>query len=112
MTLSRKRKLTRRSDGTFQNWMGGKTKDQLKKKQNNFQGIAIHIGKEFTKQNNKTAQTGDTVRFKTLSGKHHKQAEWYVKTKYGWRKHGPAKPSKTYLVKVKEGKTGHRKGRK
>ena len=33
---------------------------------------------------------------------YHKQAFWYIKTIFGWRKHGPNKPSKSYLEKVKK----------
>ena len=110
-TAKRESRLIRGADGKFKEWTGGKTKAQLKKKENTFQGIAIHIGKEFKKQYGRVAKVGDCVRFKTKDGSYHKQAFWYIRTKFGWRKHGPNKPSKAYLKKVKKGTTRHRKGR-
>ena len=82
----RARSMNRRADGTFGPWKGGLKKSQLKKKENTFQGIAVHIGKEFLRQHNRLSKVGDCVRFKKLNGTYHKQAEWYVKTKFGWRK--------------------------
>jgi len=110
-TAKRESRLIRNEDGTFKKWTGGKTKAQLKKKQNNYQGIAVHIGKEFVKQNKRIARIGDCVRFKTKDGSYHEQAFWYVKTKFGWRKYGPSKPSEAYLHRVKIGKSAHRQGR-
>ena len=82
----RAKSMQRRADGTFGPWKGGLKKSQLKKKENTFQGIAVHIGKEFKKQHNKIAKVGNVVRFKKLDGTYHLQAEWYIKTKFGWRK--------------------------
>jgi len=78
--------MNRRADGTFGPWKGGLKKSELKKKENTFQGIAVHIGKEYKRQWGKVAKVGNVVRFKKLDGTFHKQAEWYVKTKFGWRK--------------------------
>lgn len=82
----RAKSMNRRANGTFGPWKGGLKKSQLKKKENTFQGIAVHIGKEFKRQRGRVAKVGDIVRFKKLDGTYHKQAEWYVKTKFGWRK--------------------------
>lgn len=38
-TAKRKRACVRRADGTFKKWRGGRTKAQLKKKENTFQGV-------------------------------------------------------------------------
>jgi len=71
-TAKRKRALNRRANGTFGPWKGGKTKSQLKKKENTFQGIAIHIGKEFKKQHGRKAKVGEVVRTKRQDGEYHK----------------------------------------
>ena len=55
-TRTRAKKLTRRKNGTFKVWKGGKKKSELKKKRNSFQGIAIHIGYQFKKQNGRKAK--------------------------------------------------------
>lgn len=85
MTRKRKRALNRRADGTFGPWTGGQSKRQLKKKENNFQGIAIHIGKEFKRQHGHVARVGSIVRTKRLDGGYHKGAYWYIRTGHGWR---------------------------
>jgi len=101
-TNKRKAALIRNPDGTFKEWRGGKTKAQLKKKENNFHGIAIHIGKEFKRQRGRTAKVGDIVRFKTKSGAYHKQAYWYIRTKNEWRRSPTMtrKPSKGTINSV------------
>lgn len=86
MTPKRKKHLNRRKNGTFGPWKGGKKKSQLKKKRNSFQGISIHLGKEFKRQHGRTMKPGDIVRTKKKDGTYHKQAEWYVKTPHGMRK--------------------------
>jgi len=104
ISRSKKRRssLNRRSNGTFAPWRGGKTKAQLKKKRNPFQGIAIHIGKEFVKQHGRKAKVGSICRFKKSDGTFHKQAEWYVKTKSGWRKSRTRqrKPTRTQIARI------------
>lgn len=104
MSRKRKRRLTRNPDGTFKVWSGGYTKNQLSKKVNNYQGIATHIGKQFKKQNGRTAKVGDIHRTKNLDGSYNKQAEYYIKTKNGWRKSPTRtkKPSKSIIRKVDE----------
>lgn len=88
MALKGKRKasLNRRKDGTFGPWKGGKTLAELPKKENNFHGIAVHIGKEYARQHGRPAKVGEAVRFKTKTGKYHEQAFWYVRTPHGWRR--------------------------
>ena len=104
ISQSKKRRsaLNRRPDGTFGPWRGGKTKAQLKKKRNPFQGIAIHIGKEFARQHGRTARIGSICRFKKSDGSFHKQAEWYIKTPHGWRKSRTRqrKPTRDQIVKI------------
>ena len=109
-TEKRKKRLIRNPDGTFRKWMGGKTKAQLKKKENNFHGIAVHIGKEFKKQHRRVARIGECVRFKTKSGAYHQQAFWYIRTKNGWRKSptGTRKPTNSQIQRINE---NSRKGR-
>lgn len=85
-TKWRASKAVRRSDGTFKKWLGGLTKGQLKKKENNFHGIQTHIGIEFRRQHGRKAKVGDCVRFKRKDGGYHEQAFWYVRTPHGWRK--------------------------
>jgi len=87
-TQKRQRACVRGKDGRFVRWKGGRTKSQLKKKENTFHGIAVHIGREFIRQRGRTARVGETVRTKTKSGSYHKQAMWYVRTPHGWRRTG------------------------
>jgi hypothetical protein len=85
-TRKRAAHLIRGQDGQFKDWLGGREKEDLKKKENNFHGIATHIGKEYERQHGRPASVGQAVRFKTKSGNFHKQAFWYVRTPDGWRK--------------------------
>ncbi len=96
-TAKRKRALVRRADGTFKKWRGGRTKAQLKKKENTFQGIAVHIGKEYKRQHGRIARVGAIVRTKKKDGSYHRGAFWYVRTPKGWRKSGPQKPSRARI---------------
>ena len=102
LTKARKRKLIRNPDGTIKEWKGGKTKAQLKKKKQNFHGIAIHIGKEFRKQHRRSPKVGDIVRTKKLDGRFHKGAFWYIRTKNGWRRSptGTRKPTRAQIKRV------------
>jgi len=109
-TKKRQRAVNRRADGTFKPWTGGKSKSQLKKKKNNFQGIAIHIGNEFKKQNKRTAKVGDTVRTKRKDGQYHKGAFWYIKTKNEWRK-SPTETRKPTSATIKRVNEASRPGR-
>jgi len=61
-TKKRQKAVVRRKDGTFKVWKGGKRKQDLKKKRNNFHGIAIHLGKEFSRQHGRPAKVGEIVR--------------------------------------------------
>lgn len=110
MTSKRKESLNRRSDGAFGPWRGGSKKADLPKKQNTFQGIAVHIGKEYKRQHGRVARIGECVRFKTKSGAYHKQAFWYVRAGNGWRKSFTAQnkpnPSEIKLICINS-----RKGR-
>ncbi len=110
LTKARKRKLTRRADGTFKSWKGGKSKGQLKKKKNTFQGIATHIGLEYKRQHGRVAKVGDIVRTRKLDGSFHKGAFYYIKTRNGWRKSPTAtrKPTKAQIRRVDK---NSRKGR-
>ena len=109
MTPTRKKSLIRDSKGRIKEWKGGKSKKDLRRKKVNFQGISIHIGKEFKRQNGRVAKIGDTVRTKTNSGNYHKSAEFYVKTKNGWRSTGnQRKPTQAQINKINE---NSRKGR-
>ncbi len=111
LSKSRESKLTRRKDGTFKSWKGGKTKAQLKKKKQNFHGIAVHIGKEFRRQNRRTAKVGDIVRTKKLDGRFHRGAFWYIRTRNGWRK-SPSQTRKPTKAMIKKVNTSSRKGRR
>lgn len=86
MTAKRKAACVRDSHGRFKVWKGGARLKDLPKQENNFHGIATHIGKEFSRQHGRPAKVGEVVRFKTADGTFHKQAEWYVRTANGWRK--------------------------
>ena len=101
-TSQRASKCVRNPDGSFKKWMGGKTKSELKKQENTYQGIAVHIGKEFVKQHGRTAKVGEVVRFKTQSGAYHKQAMWYVRTPNGWRKSPTEtrKPTRSQITQI------------
>lgn len=110
-TKKRQQHVVRRKDGTFKKWKGGLDKKDLKKKQNNFHGIQIHLGKEYKRQNGAKAKLGDIVRTKNKDGSYHKQAEWYVRTKFGWRKTRTRdkKPTKSQILQIMK---ISRKGRK
>ncbi len=93
-TKKRKSRLIRDTKGRFKRWTGGRTKSQLKKKRNTYQGIAVHIGKEYARQHGRAAPIGSAVRKKRKDGKYHRGADWYVRTKHGWRDTGsPMRPS-------------------
>ncbi|RKY11461.1 MAG: hypothetical protein DRP65_04160 [Planctomycetota bacterium] len=100
-TVKRRRACVRDSKGRFKKWRGGRTKAELKKKRNSFQGIAVHIGKEYRRQRGRPAKVGAIVRTKRKDGGYHKGAMWYVKTKYGWRKTGSTtRPSKATINRI------------
>lgn len=108
-TAKRKAACNRRSDGTFAAWSGGRKKSELKKKQNTFQGIATHIGKEFVRQNGRVGKVGDCVRKQNQDGAYHKGADWYVRTAHGWRDTGsPVRPTP---IKIRAMCAEARKGR-
>ena len=93
--------MVRRKDGTFKVWKGGRKKSQLKKKRNTYQGIAVHIGKEYVRQHGKATRVGGIVRKKRKDGHYHQGADWYVRTKYGWRDTGnPRKPSRARIRQI------------
>jgi hypothetical protein len=90
--LSRESKVRRRKDGTFKAWPGGRPD----KRNSSFRGIHLHINNDFKAQHHGRApRVGDVVRHKNKNGSYHEQAEWYIKTPYGWRKSltGKNKPS-------------------
>ena len=108
-TPEREKALIRNKDGTFKRWKGGKKKSELKKKETTAHGIKTHIGKEFKRQNGRTAVIGSIVRTKKKDGSHHKGAYWYIMTKKGWRvcPSKERKPSKAYIAKIlREAKNG------
>jgi len=109
-TSKRASKCVRNSDGTFRKWIGGKTKSQLHKQENNYQGIAIHIGKEFKRQHGRPAKVGEMVRFKIKSGAYHKQAFWYIRTENGWRK-SVTETRKPTVAEIRKQSMKSRKGR-
>lgn len=84
-TKKRAAVLKRDSKGRFQEWLGGYDHKDLKKSRNTQHGIQVHIGKEYVKQYGKAAGIGAVVRKRNLDGSYNKGAEWYVKTRYGWR---------------------------
>lgn len=92
----------RRPDGTFKAWTGGRTKASLPKKQNNYQGIAAHIGAAFKRDHGRPARTGDLHRTRKADGSYHAQAWWYVKTPHGWRKspHGTRRPTPAEVAAI------------
>lgn len=96
-TKKRRRACVRDRKGRFKLWRGGRTKAQLKKKKNTFQGIAVHIGKEYVRQHGRPARVGAIVRKKKSDGSFHRGAFWYVKTPNGWRKAGQRKPSRAKI---------------
>ena len=103
--------MNRRKDGTFGPWKGGRDLKDLKKKENNFHGIATHIGIQFRKQHGRRARTGDLVRTRTKDGSYHKGASWYIKTPHGWRKSptGTRKPTRSQVRKImKRSRKGER----
>lgn len=86
-SAARARKVRRRPDGSFRAWPGGQTKAELPKKENNFHGIAVHLSHAYAAQNNgRTPRVGDIHRTKKKDGTYHREAFWYIKTRYGWRK--------------------------
>lgn len=92
-----KNRLIRNKNGTFRQWIGGITKG----KYTSFHGTMVHIGKEFTRQNNRPSGVGDVVRKKNKDGSYNKNAEWYVKTVYGWRRaRTKNKPTKAQISKI------------
>ena len=93
-TKKRQKAVIRRKNGTFKEWKGGRDLKDMKKKENNFQGIKIHIGKEFKRQHGRTAKIGETVRTKNKDGTYNKNAQTYIKTPKGWRKKRDYKPKK------------------
>jgi len=100
-TAKRRRACVRRKDGTFKTWKGGRKKSQLKKKRNTYQGIAIHIGKEYRRQHGRPARIGAIVRKKRADGKFHRGADWYVRTSHGWRDTGsPARPTRARIKRI------------
>jgi len=101
-TKARAKALVRRKDGTFKVWKGGRKKSEMAKQQNNFHGIAVHIGKEYKRQHGKPAKIGSIVRTKKKDGTYHKGAYWYIRTAKGWRKSPTAeqKPSKAVIKQV------------
>jgi len=107
-TGNRQAACVRDSKGRFKTWIGGRRKSQLKKQQNNFQGIAIHIGKEYKRQRGRPAQVGAIVRKKKSDGSYHRGAFWYVRTPNGWRKFGSRKPTTSQIRRIC---TKSRKGR-
>ena len=98
----RRNALNRRKDGTFGPWKGGRSKKNLPKKRNTFHGIAVHIGKEYKKQNGRKAKVGDIVRTKKKDGSYHGGAWWYVRTPDGWRRSptGTRKPSRFHVSRL------------
>lgn len=110
MNKKRRAALNRRPDGTFGPWRGGKTKAQLPKQENNFHGIAIHIGKEFQRQRGRTARVGDAVRTKNEDGSYHGQAYWYIMTKNGWRR-SPTMSKKPTQTQIQHVNKNSRRGR-
>lgn len=103
LTGKRKAALNRGPDGRFKAWRGGQKKADIKKKNNTFQGIKVHIGKEFKRQHGRKAGIGSIVRTKKSDGSYHKQAYWYIKTVKGWRRTTQRKPSKAMIKRVKRG---------
>ena len=93
----KKSALNRRKDGTFGPWKGGITKG----KYTSFHGTMVHIGQEFKKQKGRRARVGDLVRTKNKNGSYNKNAVWYLKTKFGWRRAGTGarKPTRADINK-------------
>ena len=100
-TKKRKNACIRDSKGRFKKWKGGLTKAQLKKKRNTYQGIAIHIGKEYRRQHGRPARVGGIVRKRRKDGGYHRGADWYVRTRHGWRDTGsPIKPTRAKIKRI------------
>jgi len=100
-TPKRRAACNRRADGTFGPWAGGKTKAQLAKKQNTAHGIRCHVAAQWRRQYNRRPRIGDAIRTKTKDGSYHKQAAWYVYTRYGWRDSGnPTRPSAKRIKQI------------
>lgn len=92
LTPKRKAKARRDSKGRFVEWEGGRHISTYSKKwqNNNEHGNRTHIGQVWAKQHSRRPRVGDIVRTKTKSGRYHKGAPWYVRTRYGWRDTGSA----------------------
>jgi hypothetical protein len=75
----REKYLIRDKHGRFKEWRGGITYTKT------HHGLMTHIGVEFKRQNGRKARVGDVVRKKIKSGAYHKEADWYCRTRYGWR---------------------------
>lgn len=103
-TPKRARRLRRRSDGTFAEWTGGAELHELPEKEQNYHGIATHLGHQFRKQTGRRAKVGDIHRTKNKDGSYSGHAVWYVKTRHGWRKArtGTRKPTAAEIRAVME----------
>ena len=72
-------------------------KDQLKSQRRT---LMVKIGREFKRQHGKAANVGEIVRMKKLDGSYNKGANWYIKTKHGW-KTAPSKKRKPTKAQIK-----------
>ena len=66
-------------------------REKAKRKQSKHRALMVRVGREFKRQNGKTAKGGDIVRRKKQDGSYDKSAHWYIKTPKGWIR----SPSKT-----------------
>ena len=84
----RARLVRRRADGTFRAWPGGRRLSDLPRgtREQSQHGIGVHIGQMFRREHGRAARVGDVHRTKTRSGRYHRQAMWYIKTRHGWRR--------------------------
>jgi hypothetical protein len=109
-TKRRKSACKRDAKGRFQEWIGGRSKREMKTPKNNYHGTAVHVGKEFAAQHGRPARVGDMVRTKTSDGTYHASSYWYVKTPKGWRNTGyREKPSPSVTTQMKARARGGRK---
>lgn len=93
-------KVKRDKQGRFKSWPGG---GDSKENGYSHHGTVVHIGQEFKRQNNRSSKVGDVVRKKTKDGSYHQQANFWIKTKHGWREtQFKRKPTKSQINEVLE----------
>ena len=84
--------------------------ESSKGKKSKHRALMVKIGREFKRQNGKTAETGDIVRRKKQDGSYDKGAFWYIRTPNGWRS-SPSKKRKPTESQIRRVCQEPKKGR-